>query len=174
VGARAQIYADWSLIAHHRGQLERALELGHQALDLAAAADTRTLAQVHNILGILSRGQGDPDTASHHLALSLALAETLDDPAIRVAARNNLALVRGASDDIDGAIELAEAALALCVSQGDRHREAALHNNLSDLLYAKGQSDAAMAHLKQAVKIFAEIGLDAGAMQPEIWKLVEW
>jgi DNA-binding SARP family transcriptional activator len=171
---RARLHADWSLIAHHRGQPERALALGHQALALAAVADTRTLAQVHNILGILGRSRGELDTASHHLALSLALAETLDDPAIRIAARNNLALARGASGDIDAALALAEDALALCASQGDRHREAALHNNLADLLYAKGQNDAAMRHLKQAVKIFAEIGLDAGAMQPEIWKLVEW
>jgi tetratricopeptide (TPR) repeat protein len=98
----------------------------------------------------------------------------LDDPSIRAAALNNLALVRGASGDIMGALELAEAALALCVSQGDRHRAAVLHNNLADLLYANGQPDAAMAHLKQAVVIFAEIGLEAGDMQPEIWKLVEW
>jgi hypothetical protein len=57
---------------------------------------------------------------------------------------------------------------------GDRHREAALHNNLADLLYVAGRSEEAMAHLKRAVAIFAEIGVDAGEMQPEIWKLVEW
>jgi tetratricopeptide (TPR) repeat protein len=172
---RARLYADWSLIAHHRGQPDRALDLGHRALDLAQhAGDTRTLAQVHNILGILGRSQSDLDSASHHLALSLALAETLDDPGIRVAALNNLALARGASDDITGALELAETALALCISQGDRHREAALRNNLSDLLYAAGQPDAAMTHLKRAVAIFAEIGLESGDIQPEIWKLVEW
>ena len=82
--------------------------------------------------------------------------------------------MRGTGGDIDGALELAEAALALCASQGDRHREAALHNNLADLLYAKGRSADAMLHLKRAVAIFAEIGVEAGAMQPEIWKLVEW
>jgi tetratricopeptide (TPR) repeat protein len=163
------------LINHHRGQPGRALQLGHQALDLAQrAGDTRTLAQVHNILGILGRSQSDLERASHHLALSLALAETLNDPGIRVAALNNLALARAASDDIAGALELAETALSLCISQGDRHREAALHNNLSDLLYAAGQPDAAMAHLKRAVAIFAEIGLESGDIQPEIWKLVEW
>jgi hypothetical protein len=31
-----------------------------------------------------------------------------------------------------------------------------------------------MAHLKQAVSIFAEIGAEAGEAQAEIWKLVEW
>jgi hypothetical protein len=62
----------------------------------------------------------------------------------------------------------------LCASQGDRHRQAALHNNLADLFYATGQTESAMSHLKQAVTIFAEIGEEAGAWQPEIWKLVEW
>jgi tetratricopeptide (TPR) repeat protein len=69
------------------------------------------------------------------------------------------------------AIALTEEALTLCTAQGDRHREAALHNNLADLLHAAGQPAAAMQHLKQAVAIFAEIGELA---QPEIWKLVEW
>ena len=81
-------------------------------------------------------------------------------------------------------------ALKLCTAQGDRHREAALHNNLADLYYLKGQSDAAMAQLKQAVAIFSEIdmsilggrdGTIANTVlqaerhyQPEIWKLSEW
>jgi hypothetical protein len=31
-----------------------------------------------------------------------------------------------------------------------------------------------MAHVRQAVLIYAEIGVEAGAVQPEIWKLSEW
>ena len=31
-----------------------------------------------------------------------------------------------------------------------------------------------MSHLKQSVSIYAEIGAEAGTLQPEIWKLVEW
>ncbi len=68
-----------------------------------------------------------------------------------------------------------EQALTLCAAIGDRHREAALRNNLADLLHASGQQEAAMAHLKQAVAIFAAVGEPAGVPgQPEIWKLVEW
>ena len=85
------------------------------------------------------------------------------------------ALVRQAEGDTLEAIRLTGQALALCATQGDRHREAALHNNLADLLHAAGQPDAAMAHLKEAVAIFAEVGEPAGPPgQPEIWKLVEW
>ncbi|MFQ5857758.1 MAG: AAA family ATPase, partial [Anaerolineae bacterium] len=174
-GERARLHADWSLTAHHRGQTERALELARQALDLAeTAGDTRALAQAHNILGILARSQDDLARARHHLEHSLAIAETLDDPAARVAALNNLALVFGDGGKIERALELTETALYVCASQGDRHREAALHNNLADLLHAAGQSEAAMSHLTQAVTIFAEIGEEAGDLQPEIWKLMEW
>jgi hypothetical protein len=59
------------------------------------------------------------------------------------------------------------------VTLGDRHREAALHNNLADLLHTAGREDESMAHLKRAVEIFAEIG-ERDKLQPEIWKLVEW
>ena len=31
-----------------------------------------------------------------------------------------------------------------------------------------------MAHLKQAVTIYAEFGVEAGAVQPQIWTLAEW
>ena len=109
-----------------------------------------------------------------HLTQSLALAEKLGDPAMQAAALNNLAQAYRASGDTKHALSLTQSALALCVSQGDRHREAALHNNMADLLHSSGQTEAAMAHLKQAVSIYAEIGVEAGAVQPEIWKLSEW
>ncbi len=174
-GESARLYADWSLTAHHQGQTDIALHLAQQARELAESlGDTRALAQVHNILGVLARSQNDSKLACQHLEQSLAMAEALGDPTARIAALNNLALAYGTIGDVERAIQLTETALALCVSQGDRHREAALHNNLADLFHAAGQTEMAMTHLKQAVTIFAEIGAEAGAPQPEIWKLVEW
>src|SRR4029077_16320565 len=109
-----------------------------------------------------------------HLRTSIELAEELSDPSARVAAMNNLALAERAAGNVEAASALTSEAWALCSWRGDRHREAALHNNLADLLHAADRSDEAMAHLKQAVAIFAEVGADAGEVQPEIWKLVEW
>jgi tetratricopeptide (TPR) repeat protein len=172
---QASIYADRSLTAHRRGQEQQALELAQRALRLAEASDdTRALAQSHNILGMLASHQHDMQAALYHLEQSRILAEKLHDPAMQAAALNNLAQVYQASGDSKHALSLTEAALALCVSQGDRPREAALHNNLADLLHATGQTEAAMSHLKQAVSIYAEIGVEAGTVQPEIWKLSEW
>ena len=108
-----------------------------------------------------------------HLERSVELAESLPDRSVLVAALNNLALACG-SDDPARAIALTARALALCSEQGDRHREAALHNNLADLLHRTGRDPESMDHLKRAVTIFAEVGDETGGMQPEVWKLVEW
>ncbi len=67
-----------------------------------------------------------------------------------------------------------QAALTLCQQYGDIHREAALHNNLADLYHQAGEEERAMAALKTAVTIYADIGGQPGAWQPEIWKLAEW
>jgi tetratricopeptide (TPR) repeat protein len=123
---------------------------------------------------MLAHSRGELDLARDHLGHSLALSEGLPDPSARVAALNNLALVCGAGGELERGLQLLESALGLCAAQGDRHREAALHNNLADLLHVAGRPEEAMAHLKQAVSIFAEIGAEAGAWQPEIWKLTEW
>jgi DNA-binding SARP family transcriptional activator len=170
--ARARILADRSLTAHRRGDPAAARSLADAALGAAAPAeDPATLAQVHNLVGILAKSAGALDEARSQLEHSLAHAT--EQPSARVAALNNLALVERAADRPERAIELTQAALRLCVTLGDRHREAALRNNLADLLHAAGRAGDAMAELTQAVTIFAEIG-EPGAMQPEVWKLVEW
>jgi tetratricopeptide (TPR) repeat protein len=96
-----------------------------------------------------------------------------DEPA-QAAALNNLALVRRDADELSEAVALTERALALCAAYGDRHREAALENNLADLHHAAGHDDDAMVHLKRAVAIFTDVGADEATRLPEIWKLVSW
>jgi DNA-binding SARP family transcriptional activator/predicted ATPase len=167
-GEHARVFADRSLAARHRGATADALAHATRALALATGSgDPEALAQAHNIVGMLL---GDRE----HLERSLALAEDLPDPSVAVAALNNLALACARAGDEERSLELTGRALALCSRQGDRHREAALHNNLADLLHRAGRSEDAMAHLKQAAAAFAEIGGDADEMQPEVWMLVEW
>jgi tetratricopeptide (TPR) repeat protein len=172
---RSHLYADSSLAAHRQGHLAEAQALAERAYSVAAeAGDRHALAQAENALGMLARGRGAAVEACNHLEASLALVETLSDPALRAAVLNNLALACAACGDRDRALALTESALTLVQTLGDRHREAALHNNLADLLHARGDREAAMRHLKQAVTIFADIRTEADTMQPEIWKLSEW
>jgi tetratricopeptide (TPR) repeat protein len=101
------------------------------------------------------------------------LARELGDPQAHAAALNNLALALKESGDLERARELTERALAECEGSGDRHRTAALHNNLADILRAQGRKEQSMRHLKRAVRLFSEIG-EAGTSEPEVWKLVAW
>jgi predicted ATPase len=173
-GGLARLYADWSLLSHGQDERDEAAGFARRALELAEdTGDTRSLAQAHNMLGILAGRSGDQRAALRHLEESLNLAEALGDTDVKVAALNNLALAHEHGGESDEALRLAETALALCVASGDRHREAALHNNLADLLHAAGREQESMAHLKRAVELFAEVG-ERGEWQPEIWKLVEW
>jgi DNA-binding SARP family transcriptional activator len=165
--------ADWSLAVWRMGDAERARALAAQALALAEqSGDLHALAQAHNLLGILM--SATVAEAQTHLEQSLTAATQLNAPILRVAALNNLAHLWQKSGNLVEAIACAQAALDLCVTLGDRHHEAALHNHLADLLHAADRSSDATVHVRQAVLIYAEIGVEAGAVQPEIWKLSEW
>ncbi len=173
--AYARIYADWSLSSYHSHQSQQAQELAQRALQLAETAqDVHALAQAHNMLGILANSHQDFAQARYHLEQSITLAENLHDTSIRIAALNNLAQLYQANGAIEEAINLTSSALTLSITHKYRHREAALHNNLADLLYTKGQIEEAMNHVKLSVSIYAEIGVEAGTVRPEIWKLTEW
>ena len=91
-----------------------------------------------------------------------------------MAALNNLAGLLESEGQTGQALSLLDQALTLCTREGDRHREAALHNHLADILHHAGREEEAMTSLKQAVAIYAEIGMESGDWQPEIWKLTEW
>lgn len=165
--------ADWSLAAWRTGEADRARTLAARALSLAEqSGDLHAQAQAHNILGILLAD--DVAGARAHLEQSLTLATQMNAPMLRVAALNNLAHLWQKSGNLTDAISCAQASLDLCATLGDRHHEAALHNHLADLLHAADRSDDAMKHVRQAVLIYAEIGVEAGTVQPEIWKLSEW
>jgi tetratricopeptide (TPR) repeat protein len=105
--------------------------------------------------------------------MSVTIARELGDREVHVAALNNLALALKESGELDRARELTEQALVECEASGDRHRTAALHNNLADILRALGSTEESMRHLKRAVRLFSEIG-EAGTTEPEVWKLVAW
>ena len=172
---RSQLLTDWSLTVARNQELSAATSLAHQGLAAAeAAGDAAALARAHTLLALLARRQGDLSTALAAGEAGLAAARRQQDPGVLAAALNSLALVHADNGAPAAALPLVEEALAQVVRLGDRHREAALHNTLADLYHVCGQDDQAMAQLKQAVVIFAEIGGEAGGENAEIWMLREW
>jgi DNA-binding SARP family transcriptional activator len=162
-----------ALIAHRSGDDERAATLAEAALEAAdAAGNPSDRARANNLLGILRRSR-EPEKALDHLMTARELAVEAGDPRLLAGVLNNLALVYLADGEVENGIEAAEEALDVYQRTGDRHREAAVHNNLADLLHRAGRGDEAMAHLKEAVAIFADVGTDPGAFEPAVWKLAE-
>ncbi len=174
-GVRAALLADASAIAERQGDTPAAEASAAEALRLAeAAGDPAGIARASHVSAVLARARGALGEAAALLEVALAFGADPEDPGLRIASLNTLGLVRAAAGDRAAAIALVEEALELCERQGDRHRQAALENNLADLLRAEGRRDEAMEHLKRAVAIFADIGGRPGVPEPEIWKLVEW
>lgn len=172
---RVSLLTDWSLTKYHSGQIAAAQELALSALAIAVEVDEPSArAQVHNILGILSRKEGDFERSVEHLSQSVKIAENLGNRSVIVATRNNLALTLAASGQYTQAERLFEGALELCLQQGDRHHAAALHNNLADLFHTTKQPDRAMQHLKAAVSLFVQVGAQDDLQTAEVWKLTEW
>jgi tetratricopeptide (TPR) repeat protein len=169
------ILVDLSLTARRRGSSQLATERAREAVERAARLEDPALrARVENAAGMLASANGSENQARDHLQVAFDMATVADDLPAMIAALNNLALVERRSGDTDEAIELTTQALEACRRFGDRHREAALENNLADLFHDSGRPERAMEHLKRATAIFAEVGADPHGPLPEVWKLVEW
>lgn len=166
----ARIAADRALVAHHQGDADRARSLAATALDLAGG-DEATLAQAWNLAGMLAV---DPKEALIRLEKAVAMAEGTGRSDVAAAAYNNLALALRRSGDHSGAVGAARKALILLEPVGDRHQLAALHSNLADALHAAGDDERAREHLTKSARLFAEVGVETGQWEPEIWKLSEW
>jgi tetratricopeptide (TPR) repeat protein len=164
----AVLQSDRSRVAWRRGDVERARALGLQALSLAEQTGaTAAAAQANNILGLLGGGR-------RHLERSLELSSGLVDPSVRIAALNNLGRDHAQAGELDQAEALIRQALEECIYQGDRHHEAALRNNLADILHKAGRADGAMEELKRAASAFAAIGSAGEDLYPGVWSLAEW
>ncbi len=175
VTARARITADLAITAHRQGSTERAGLLAYEAVQLAEqAADEPALVHAGTVAGLLAAGRGDGAAAREQLVRTFDLATRVGDPAARVAAANALARIERTSGDLGRAEALVVEALEVCVAIGDRHREAALRDLLAQVLHEAGRADDAMEQLKRAVAIFADIGVEGGSIQTEIWRLSEW
>ena len=170
---RAAIAAERALVAYRRGGATTdAVALADDAVTLARGADDDTVAaRALNVRGMVAAREGDAIAAEKLFRSSAECAVADTDNA--VAALNNLSRLLERVGKRAEALSTAREALQRGARLGDRHRVAALHTNVADLLRANGQDEAAMEHLKTAAALFAGVD-DAHERRPEIWTLVEW
>lgn len=164
----AAVYSDWALLAHRTGDPGKATALAAKARTAAEGeGDPGQLSRVRNILAVVTPDRGQ---ALEHVEEALLLAG--EDPMLRMAALNNMALLVSDAGDHDAAIRHLEEAVAIAERTGHRHREAALWNHLADLHHRSGRESDARESLNRAVALFADI--DAGDFEPELWLLSRW
>jgi tetratricopeptide (TPR) repeat protein len=166
------ITADRAVVAHWQGEDSEAQRLTALARAQAETeGDMAGLAQAANLAGMLAP---DPQVAIQRLKKASSIAQATGRTELIAATLNNLALAYREAGNLPAAIDASEAALAALEHVGDRHHLAALHNNLADTLHQAGQEDLARAHVAESARLFADVGLEPGTLEPEIWKLSEW
>ncbi len=173
-GKRARLEADLALLSYRQGRLAQATGRARRALALAEGAeDALAAAQALNVLGMTAAHQGRAEEGVELLGRSLEQARRAGDISAQVAALNNLSRSLLQSQQLAGAEAAADEALQLGAELADRHRLAALHTNLADVLHARGDQEAADSHLVASAEGFAQVDPEAG-LRPEVWTLVEW
>src|SRR5262249_5241773 len=154
----ARALVERALVAIGQGRLELAERAAGRALAIAETRGDASIAgTAHRMLGLAARERGDLGGARSALRRSLDLAAADPAPGAAVAAATALALVEASAGDETAAIALLEAAIETCRTTGEIHLEAAVENNLADQLHAAGREEEAMAHLKRAVALFADV-----------------
>lgn len=154
---------------HRLDRTDEATSMARRALDLAeAGGSTQAQALAHNLAAMVAV---DAAERAHRLDVALTMA---DEPVERMAVLNNLAIAASSGGDHLRAVALGREAATLAASLRDRHRAAAIHGNLADFLHRAGDEEGAMAELKTAATLFAEIGEDPQSLQHEAWMLTEW
>lgn len=166
---RSMIAANWAFVLHYNGETDEARMMADRALSHAEdSGDAAAMAQAHNLMGLLVESVR---TRRTHLDRALELAT---DRRTRVAVLNNLALLLVEDGQLTEAIARGTEALEEAKAIGDVHRLGALHDNLADFHHRLGDEETAMAHLKEAVTLFASIDDRADERVPEVWLLKEW
>ncbi len=171
---RARLEADLALLAYRQRRFRQAASQASRALSQALSADEPlAAAQALNVLGMVRAHQGEAEAGIELLEQSLDWARRARDVSAQVAALNNLSRSLAQLSRLDQAQATAEQALRLGAELADRHRLAALHTNLADLLHLRGERGAADRHLLQSAQAFAQVDPEQG-LRPEVWTLVEW
>jgi Tfp pilus assembly protein PilF len=117
--------------------------------------------------------RGDAEQAAVFGQAALSCARAAADRGATAQTLNVLGMLAARAGDAAAETYLRDSLAEACQLPELGAAVAALHTDMSDLLHADGQGEAAMAHLKEAARRFASV--DGGdAPRPEIWTLVEW
>lgn len=163
----SELYADWSLLAQRVGDLEKAFDLSHRAVDAVSAGDQLLASRAHNVAAVI-----DPEPERALIQLDRALEFAGDHQIARMAVLNNMAYALGNLERHAEAIPLVLEAIDQAHATGFVHREAVLRNHLAELYYRVGRVEYSEREQVKAMGLFS--GVSGEDWQPEVWLLRQW
>jgi tetratricopeptide (TPR) repeat protein len=127
-----------------RGQIEKALNIGTQALTYARQCDDQySVAKLLQLVGISHLVQNSFQAAREHFEEALALSKIIGHNADLGTLHNNLAIVYERLQSYKEALATYETALTLCTARGDKLNMVVALNNI-------GSMNARLGHLAEA------------------------
>jgi tetratricopeptide (TPR) repeat protein/transcriptional regulator with XRE-family HTH domain len=150
---RADLFMVLGSVHLRRGELAEARRhlSGAQTLLRSVGQASGTLAWTLNHLARLSVREGGRQAAARHLAESLALARSIDDPELQADALTERALLTGEPAD-------ARAALTLATGVGHPRQEMLARSALGELLAEQGADEAAKEQFGAALQLAVALG----------------
>ena len=152
----------WNKLGHLRyrlGDLDGAVSTYEKILSLGnTISDKEMIAVATGNLGIVYETRGDLDEAEDMYRKSLALNEQLGRKQGMAADYGNLGIVYRARGDLDEAEDMYRKSLALNEQLGRKQGMAADYGNLGMLTIERGDEKAGCALLKDAKRLFMELG----------------
>ena len=141
--------------AHQRlGDTDAAVAGFERALNCArCASDPRSEARILCAFGELLFTLGAVETAQSHLARAQALADEVDDGALRCWSRNALGTLARSTGRVDQARGHYAQGLEIAQATGDARWEGGLRGNLGTLAHLIGQRDEARSHYERALEL---------------------
>jgi transcriptional regulator with XRE-family HTH domain len=168
-----RVLAGWLWTLYELGELDHAEEVGEHALTLLdeqSAWGSESAVRLLCTVALVRFELGDLRGAERLLAEGMQHAEAIDAPGARAAVLWNSSILAQERGHFRQAVELAEEALAIFRSGGDRSNVARMLTTLGHLLIRQEEPDAARARivLQEAVDASAPTGVSRGEALAEL------
>jgi len=156
---KAFIYHNLGMFYANRGEVESAISLFQQSLELwERIGDVRGKAATLHCLGILSANRGEVESAISLFLQSLELKERIGDVQGKAATLHQLGILYANRGEVESAISLYQQSLELDERIGDVQGKAATLHQLGILYANRGEVESAISLFHQSLELWERIG----------------